>query len=113
MQDMDQAGIALVELSSGLAKQEEQQHNWAALDEERFRSHPGLTVLQIAWHPGAEELDCLHNSQRIPCGHSSCATLLLEVGSSVCHSIRKADAARGAALAILPLVSCTPLGSNS
>ena len=56
---MDQAGIALVDLSSGPAQQGKQPHNWAALDEEHFRSHPGLTVLQMAWHPGAEALKIL------------------------------------------------------
>ena len=71
---MDQAGIALVDLSSGPAKQEEQPHNWGALDEEHFRSHPGLTVLQMAWHPGAEEQKILHFSQKIPSIPSDCAS---------------------------------------
>lgn len=50
MQDADQAGIALVDLGAG--KQQQQSHSWAAVDEEHFNRHPGLSVLQMAWHPG-------------------------------------------------------------
>ena len=71
MQDGDQAGIALFGLSSGPARHEEQRRPWRALDEEHFRSHPGLTVLQMAWHPGAEEQKAFHNSQTSPCQHSN------------------------------------------
>ena len=58
MQDADQAGIALVDL--GAAKQHEQYHSWAAVDEEHFNRHPGLTVLQMAWHPGLVLFDFQH-----------------------------------------------------
>ncbi len=50
MQDPDQAGIALVDLGS--ARQQPQSRTWAPVDEEHFQRHPGLTVLQMAWHPG-------------------------------------------------------------
>ena len=50
MQDADQAGIALVDLGS--ARQQPQSCSWAALDDKHFQRHPGLTVLQMAWHPG-------------------------------------------------------------
>ena len=52
MQDADQAGIALIDIGSGSAKQQKQSYSWAAVDKEHFRSHPGLNVLQLAWHPG-------------------------------------------------------------
>ena len=50
MQDADQAGIALVDLGS--ARQHPQSCSWAPVDEDHFERHPGLAVLQMAWHPG-------------------------------------------------------------
>ena len=101
MQDMDQTGIALVDLSSGPVKQEEQQHNWAALGEEHFRTHPGLTVLQMAWHPGADGQKIPHNSQKIPSKHSNCA--------SHCHSNSAAAYAIASGMLRQPAAQLWPL----
>ena len=66
MQDADQAGIALVDLGS--ARQHLQSCSWAPLDEDHFKRHPGLTVLQMAWHPGDTLSEVWHSLGRVESG---------------------------------------------
>jgi hypothetical protein len=59
MQDADQAAVAAIDLQSKRLCAKDgsgaERCAFASLDEEHFRSRPGLRVLQMAWHPG----DCI------------------------------------------------------
>jgi nuclear pore complex protein Nup88 len=60
LQDPDQAAVAAIDLArrrpaaaakTGAAAAE--RCSCAPMDEQHFRTRPGLRVLQMAWHPGA------------------------------------------------------------
>lgn len=56
LQDPDQAAIALLDLTFRRPAARDgtgaERCETAQIDEEHFRSRPGLRVLQMGWHPG-------------------------------------------------------------
>lgn len=57
LQDSDVAAVALLDLTYRRPAPRDgtgaERCECAHVDEEHFRSRPGLRVLQMAWHPGA------------------------------------------------------------